>query len=405
MFSTNRRISKRQVKRMLILDMFSVSFLIIPYIIVRSYGEEGWFPLILGGIFAIFYGTILYYFGIELQEESYMSYARKSIGKIGAILLGGLYFIKFFMVFLFAVTLFIHIISHTLLIDTNIKVILIVLLVVSGYGGIQGLEKKARFAEFIYYIVLIPIGIYLLIGLFRVDIGNLMLPGKESNLIGENFFIKSENNLIWSSYITLLSFTALETLLFILPSVNKKEKRGGIYSYIIGSILMIGILNILIYCITVGILGVGETGNTLWGVVTIMTLIELPGELLNRQDGIMLAFWLLSIYILLSAYWFYMVHILDEMIQCCSMIFSSKERIEEKLKKGRKEFLIGIFILVLTYISYGLITNIQEAFVTFGKYFAYIGLPQSILIPVVLFTIQKIKNRNRQGIQKEKKTL
>ncbi len=361
MFSTNQKISRRQVKRMLILDMFSVSFLMIPYIAVRGNGEKGLISLIIGCIFAIIYGTIMYYCGRQLQGESYMSYSRKSIGRIGTILFGILYFIKFLMVYLFAVTLFIYIVGHTLLMETNPKVILVTLLILSGYGGIQELQKKARFAECIYYIVLVPIVIYLLLGIFRVDVANLMMPGIESSLMGEDFFVKSENNLIWSSYLTLLPFTALETILFILPSVNKEKQKRGIYQYILWGVIIIGVLNIFIYCITVGILGVGETGNTLWGTVTIMTLIELPGDLLNRKDG--------------------------------------------ASKQGKRKAAIGIFLLVLIYFGYGYISSVEEAFVKFGEYFAYIGLPQSVLIPLFLLFIWKVSGKNKHVNLKEEQTL
>lgn len=405
MFSTNQKISRRQVKRMLILDMFSVSFLMIPYIAVRGNGEKGLISLIIGCIFAIIYGTIMYYCGRQLQGESYMSYSRKSIGRIGTILFGILYFIKFLMVYLFAVTLFIYIVGHTLLMETNPKVILVTLLILSGYGGIQELQKKARFAECIYYIVLVPIVIYLLLGIFRVDVANLMMPGIESSLMGEDFFVKSENNLIWSSYLTLLPFTALETILFILPSVNKEKQKRGIYQYILWGVIIIGVLNIFIYCITVGILGVGETGNTLWGTVTIMTLIELPGDLLNRQDGIMLAFWLLSIYTLLSAYWFYMIHVIDEMIQCCPKFLIGEDRKDGASKQGKRKAAIGIFLLVLIYFGYGYISSVEEAFVKFGEYFAYIGLPQSVLIPLFLLFIWKVSGKNKHVNLKEEQTL
>lgn len=405
MFLTNHRISGRQVKRMLILDMFSISLLITPYIAVRGNAEKGFLSVLIGCILAVGYGSIIYCCGRDVKDESYMSYSRQSIGKIGTIVLGGLYFVKFLMVYMFAITLFIYIIGHTLLMNTNPQIILITLLLMSAYGGMQGLEKKARFSEIIYYIVLTPILIYLLLGIHRVDISNLMMPGMDSRQIGEELFIKSENNLMWSSYITLLPYIALETMLFVLPMYNKGKQKRGVYPYVLWSILIIGLLNIFIYCITVGILGVGETGNTLWGTVTIMTLIELPGNVLNRQDGIMLAFWLLSIYTLLSAYWFYMTDVIEEIIQCVVGMFSRKCSSVNAAKRNNRKPIIGIFLLISIYIGYGTIENIQEAFIMFGEYFAYIGVPQSIILPILVLLVYKIRTKNKGTILKEEKTV
>lgn len=438
MFSSNDKISNRQLKRMLVLDIFSVSCLIVPYIAVRSNQEKGFVPVILGTILALLYGGIMFLFMKRFNKGevvvdtrqvqgkgkypfhqrknvtvgiSYISYTKKCMGSIFTGIISILYLIKFFILLVFSINLFAHVIGDTLLADTNSRVILITLLMVVAYGGVQGIEKRARFTEIVYYFVLIPIILYLLLGIPRIDISNLFLPAMNESIVSQDFFVNGGNHFIWGSYLILLTFSVLESLLFVIPYVTKNlSKNKNLFHYIVQAILIIGALNLFIYIITVGILGVGETSEKFWSVITIMQIIELPGGFVKRQDGIMIAFWLLSIFTLLSAYMFYLAHITEEYLQLCILNHCSNQ-------KRKKNTINQTPIHACTIIAYGIlvylaskqITSIEDEFVSFGKYFAYIGIPQSILIPLLILIVSEIRfqkgrfHKRREAAHEEKK--
>lgn len=427
MFSSNDKISNRQLKRMLILDMFSVSCLIVPYIATKGNQEKGFVLVVLGTILALFYGGIIFLFmrqfnkgkvvvdtrQVQGQGEyplhqresktigiSYISYSKRCVGSIITGIFSILYIIKFLILLVFSVNLFTYVIGDTLLADTNPRVILITLLLVAAYGGVQGIEKRARFTELVYYFVLIPIILYLLLGLPRIDISNLVLPAMNENKAWHSFFVKGENNYMWGSYLILLTFSVLDTLLFVIPYVsNNLSKNKKLFRYIVQGILIIGILNLFINIITVGILGVGETREKFWSVITIMQIIELPGGFVKRQDGIMIAFWVLSIFTLLSAYMFYLAHITEEYIQLCILNhFPDRKRRQNGIHQTPIHSYTIIAYGILVYIASMHITSIEDEFVNFGRYFAYIGIPQSILIPAFILLVSTI--RFKRGFQK-----
>jgi len=147
-------------------------------------------------------------------------------------------------------------------------------------------------------------------------------------------------------------------------------------------------------------LGVGETSEKFWSVVTIMQIVELPGGFINRQDGIMLAFWLLSIFSLLSAYMFYLARITSEFLQLCIPNYFKKDN-QETLRQTPISGYTIIFFGVLAYFTSLLVTNIEEEFVNFGRYFAYIGVPQSILIPFVILLVSKIRYGKGKNVSKK----
>ncbi|ROR23628.1 spore germination protein [Mobilisporobacter senegalensis] len=420
MFSSNDKISNRQLKRMLIFDMFSASCLIVPYLAVRGKEEEGFIPVILGTILALVYAGIMYLFmkqfnkgevvvdtrQVQGQGEypvhqresktigvSYISYSKKTVGSIITGIFSILYLIKFFVLLVFSVNLFTYVIGDTLLSDTNPKVILTTLLLVAAYGGVQGIEKRARFTELVYYLVLIPIIGYLLLGIPRIDISNLVLPAMNENNMSQSFFVKGDHNYLWGGYLILLTFSVLETLLFVIPYVsNNLSKNKKIFNYIMQGVLIIGILNLFIYIVTVGTLGVGETSEKFWSVITIMQVIELPGGFIKRQDGIMIAFWTLSIFTLLSAYMFYLAHITEEYIQLCILNhFPNRKRDKNAIHQTPIHSYTIIAFGVLAYIASLFITSIEDEFVNFGRYFAYIGIPQSILIPLFILLVSIVR--------------
>lgn len=428
MFSSNDKISNRQLKRMLIFDMFSISCLIIPYIAVKSAADEGILLMVFGTMLAFLYGSIMYFFMKEFNKEgivvntrivqgdgkypfyekqgktiqaSYLAYAKKSVGSFVTGIFCILYLAKTFLLLTFSVTLFTSVIGDTLLADMNPKIILAVLLAIAGYGGVQGIEKRARFTEVVYFLVLIPIVLYLLLGLPKIDISNLVIAPKEIDAVGQDFFRKDKNNFLWGSYLILLTYSILESLLFIMPYVkNNLGKNKKIFHYILQGILVVSILNLFIYIITVGVLGVGETSKKFWSVVTIMQIIELPGGFINRQDGIMLSFWVLSIYAILSAFFFYLVYITKGFIQLCVLDYFPNVKtkkgtlIKDSFLQSRIHWYLILFYGILTYFFSTSIVSIEEEFVNFGKYLAYVGIPQSLLIPFIILIFSRLRKKS-----------
>lgn len=384
MFARNDKISKRQQRRMLVLDIFSLSCLIIPYIAVKSVGIGGVFVIILGSVLAIIYAVILYLYARQflnnkMERVTFMKYSKQSVGSILTGLVGILYLLKLFFLLTFSASLFAHVIGKTLLINTSVNVVIAILLVVSAYGAMHGIEKRARLTEILYILVMVPLVLYLILGIPKIDITNLTI-----GIVSDGLFEKS--GYLWGSYFILLTFCALDGILF--THFHVQETKGKNYlSPVLWAIAILTVVNILVYLVTVGILGVGEAGSRLWSTITIMQIIEIPGEFVRRQDKIMLAFWMLSIFNILMFCFFYMVHITKDYVEGC--FFK-----QTKLSSSWNRYIA----LVYGILAFGLaasVTDINLLFQQFGRYLIYIGVPQSIIIPLVLIVINKARRRSK----------
>ncbi|MGB8453792.1 MAG: endospore germination permease [Anaerocolumna sp.] len=365
MFSNNEKISLRQLTRLLIFDLFSVSGLIIPRIATASAGKDGLITIILATLYAFIYAWILLSLS-KCTGGNYLDYSNRSIGKILTFLIGILYIVKLSACCVFAARLFGEVINQTLLADTDPRVIIIMLLIVSAYAASKGFEVRARIAEVLYFIVLIPIFIFLLLGLHKIQFANLT-----------PLFTEGAGNIFLGGYNVFLTYSILEVLLFAAPLVKLKNsdiKKGKrLLHYVSHSIIVVGILDVLLFVVTLGILGQGETEQKLWSMVTVIQIIKMPGGFIQRQDAIVLGIWMLSIFSIISAFFYYITYI-------GRYIF----------RISNQNYLMVPFILLLFGASVIPIET-EQFFHYFEYYMKYIGMPQSIILPVIIVFIGKVK--------------
>lgn len=362
MFSNNSKISVRQISRMLVFDLFSISSLIIPYIASKGAGRDGIISIIIGTALALLYAYIMIWFG-KKAEKDYIHFSKRTVGSIITFFFGVLYCFKLFFSCVFSVGLFGQIINETLLTDTNYKIIIFVILFVAAYAAYKGIEVRARIAEILYFIVLVPIFLAFLIGLTKIDLSNIA-----------PLFTEPGNNIMSSSYLILLTYSAIEFIILEIPLVNKDRK---VVKQVSKSVLVVGTLNILMFIVTVGIIGVYGAKEKLWSAVSIMQVIEMPGGFVQRQDGIIIALFIVSIFIIISTFIYYLSAITSKIINVKDFRFFIIP------------FAILIFFVAATFI------DMEPIFDSYLDYMMYIGFPQSILIPLIIIFVDFIKRKGR----------
>ncbi|BCN28813.1 GerAB/ArcD/ProY family transporter [Anaeromicropila herbilytica] len=363
----NNKISLKQSRKMLVFDLFSIPGLIVPYLAANTAGRDGILTIIIGTVFAILYAIIILRLSSCIQG-GFIEYSQRSVGKILTAFFYLFYLVKLFATLVFSVAFMGSIIRDTFLVDTNFNIIIAILLLTCSYTAFRGVEVRARVIEFLYYIVLVPIIILLLLGIKGIDINNLA-----------PIITSSGTNIIAGSYYVLLAYSAIDLFIIIPAFLCKPTKAKIKFNWSIG---FIGLFNLLLFCVTVGNLGVVGTTKKLWATVTVMQMIKMPGGMIKRQDGIMLSLWLLAAFTFISMLIFYLSYLTNKVL-------------------GRKDY--QYFILPFVVIAF-LVTlikiDITTLFEYYGKYMAYIGFPQSILIPVIIVSIGKL--RKIKGVEEEK---
>lgn len=363
MFSKNNKISTKQLSHMLVFDMFSITSLIIPSVVVRGAGRDGILSIIIGILLAMIYAFLMINF-CKKVEGDFVDFSNKTMGRTLTFLIVLLYIIKVFFSCVFAISLFAQIIKETLLVDTSYKVIIICFLVVASYAAVKGIEVQGRIVEVLYFIVLIPTLIILLIGIVKVDTSNV-LP----------LFTNPIWSTITTSYFVLLTYSVLEIIIFLMPMVSEEK---GLVKQVNKSVLTVGCLNIITYIVTMGMLGEYTTKEKLWSVINTMQMIQLPGRIIQRQDGFMLALWTMSTFTIIATFIFYLSKLISKVVKV----------------NDYRYFIIPISIIIYIYSSK--IIDLERTFKGYSKYMIYVGLPQSIIIPSLVILVNYIKSINQK---------
>ncbi len=365
MYSKNEKITLRQLKCLIVFDFFGVLSLIVPYVISSSAGYDGLGAILVAALLLFLYLLIITFY-LKQLERPYLSYTKETIGKFFTAIFCGLYLIKFFFTTVMILRLFISIINTTILLDYSTISIALPLIVVAGYMTYKGMEARARYAEIMYYIVLIPVLILFLLTLKDVDIANL------TPVFATNIFSTAK-----AGFVLFLLFNEIELLLFIKPYVKPKKPSAslvtGMFTHTLKGLICILLISGLVFALTVGLLGEKASSQSLWSAVSILQLTHLPWSLLNRQDAILISLWLLTIFSILSGLLYYMCHVTKHVFN------------KQTGKCILPLLLVFVFLASVTPV------DINLFYEYYMKYMFYIGLPQSILLPFIPIFIRKIK--------------
>lgn len=365
MFSDNEKISLRQFKRIIVFDLLSISGLIIPRIAVGFAGRDGLISIILGVVIALIYSAIIIIITKNLNEN-FLDYSIHNAGRFITFIVGALYVLKLFACCVFATRLFGDVINETILLKTDPRIIIIMLLLISAYAAFKGFEVRARITEVLYFIIIVPLAVLLLFGLRDAQVSNLM-----------PLFTESPVSIIKGGYGVFLTFSLLELILFSEPFIKVHKtnvsKEKSIFSHVSQALVIGGIMDLLLFIVTVGILGIEETKAKVWSTLSIIQIIRLPGGFIQRQDALIICFWMLSIFTIISGFIYYICFISGKIFHVSS-----------------QNYLI-IPIILLVFGASAIPMDADQYYKLFGKYMMYIGIPQSLLLPLIILLIGKLR--------------
>jgi spore germination protein len=366
MFSSNEKISIRQLQILLILTLFSSVNLILPRI-VTEYGEQnGWMIVIGATCLTVFYGYVITTLGKLFPDKTIVEYSCEILSKpIGILLCFALVFKE--MIFAsFEIRLFGELVKQTLLKDTPIEVIMIVMLFAVVYLTRKGYEARARIGEIIIFLALAPIILVLFFAFSEVQLDRL---APIFTLNYKDFFIGS----VWIS----MMMTGVE-ILYIGIAYLRKTKY--VTKAVTQSIIFVGILNLVIVLITVGVFGPLETSRQIWPVMSIMQVIELPGAFIARQDALMMSFWILTSFTLINCYIFFISILLSRII------------------KAKNANWLNLIVLPFIYIISLIPNNVPHTFEMMKTMIKYTGIIFVLPVPLLLLAITKIR---KLGVKNE----
>ena len=254
-------ISNRQMKRTLMIELFSTTGLFL------SAMAQNLKQLSLGMLAAALYAVYFLCIGNHYQI-SQVGRIRKTV-----------YTVRFFLYACFLGTLMKLLVSKMLLGGGSGWFIFLPVFLLSIYANRGGREERARLLELLFWFVFLPL------------FGVLTLAAKDVHL---EYLIQGGFHAEKSIQV-FVCFSSLEILLFF--TGERREKVKALF-FVFG-------LNLLIFIVTIGMYGAKMAEASDLPVVTMIQMVRFPGGFVERLDIFMLAFWILSLFAIFSAYCFY----------------------------------------------------------------------------------------------------
>ena len=297
MFSQNGKISDRQLFRMIIVGSLGPSLLICPKLL-SGLGSMGFIVYLAAAVLSVGYIFLMYHLRRKRSESLLGNMAEGFFRTIGVARLflvaaGGLYIVT-------------DVVSRIMLPRTNELMVLLLIGALLVYWMESGIESMGRAMELLFYWVLVPIVISLVVALPYVRLENMGLLNKNfeslasltANYEGMILFngVGSSGVIIYFIKIVLIIwfiFTPAELVWLFKGSFDDKKMNGAIWK----GFGFFWIANILCYGIVLGIYGVdGLKGSDTYPLIKVMQISGVPGDFLRRVDGFMGAFLVVSIF-------------------------------------------------------------------------------------------------------------
>lgn len=363
MFSQNNKISMRQVEILIILNLFSNTSLILPRVASEIAAGDGWIIVIGGALIAMVYVLIITALVKMFPNQNIVEYTETIFSKPVGIIIGIIFLVKLIILAGLEIRVFGELVKQTLLRDTPIEFIVISMLFVVAYLTRKGYEARARMGELLIFIVVIPLIVIFLYAVPDIKLYNL-----------SPMFVMKAENFMYGSFFMSLAYSGIELLLLSTPFVLKPNRLP---KAAIGGVAFVGVLNVLICILTIGSYGSTVTSRQIWPVMSMMQAIRLPGGLIQRQDALMVSFWIMTVFLLINAYLFFSGMLIKK-------IASLKEQ----------NFLI-LPLLPIVYLISLMPDNIVETYEWLTFMTRYVSLLFLLPIPLILLVAAKVKGMGK----------
>jgi len=227
-----------------------------------------------------------------------------------------------------------------------------VMLAACAYAAAKGFETRARVAEVLFALMILPFLFMFIVAIMDADFSNL-----------QPMLVTDARALVYGSIRLGFILTGLECLLLVSPYVPREKNLGRAVA---GALGIAGLIIIAITAITIASLGQGVE-NEPWPVIRMMDVMNLPGAFIERQEALMFGFWIITAFALGNA-----------------MLFFGGLLVRDIFKKATLG--VGVFLTTIAVFGVSIIpfsreeiyANIDYMFITSGLFFLVV-LPLSLL--------------------------
>ena len=362
----NDKISHRQLQLLLIINIFGTGVILLPRQVAALALQDGWLLIPIATIFAIACVCIITALASQYPTKTFYEYTSIIASRPVAMVLSAGLILRLVLHIALTIRICLEILSQTMLPSTPIWLMALLLIATSGYGASKGYETRARLAEVLIFVVLVPILLVFAIAAFNVDYTNL-LPVLQT----------SPADLMRGGFVTLHAFIGIELLLLVYPYM---KKPATVQRSAIVSVGILGAIMSFVTVITMARFGVVSIQHHMWPVIQMMDATNLPGSFIQRQGMLMMSFFIISVFAIVNACLFFSSLILRSMV-----------------KKGNHGYYV-LATMVVSFVAVMIPNNMMEVYRYMDIVFLTFGLGYMFVVPATLLIVAKMRNRDKDPV-------
>ena len=388
--TAENKISPRQLRRMLFIEMFGAGALSVPALACYN-GQSGGVAVLFYGIFFIIATVVFYILSEKIQEQ--FSENAKSYAEILPKSIQSIYFIRFAINVAALFYFFGETIQTVYMPKSSFLFILFPAALLLWYTLNTNLQKRARFLELIFPWIFVSYGIAVFLSF--VGIETSIQPGTIKQ-VWRDIFSDTAIQSLQNGYILFVCGSPIEFLLFLKPAAKTKQKTKR---SIITAAFGVFFCNVLLIFLAVRTLGKTLTTQSAWPVIKMMQLIRMSGGFLERFDILPAIVWVLCMMAVISGYLYYGKKMLEQLL-----LKKSKEPIVKKTiakKSIMKESIMkepiatGTSILCLLLLAC-LVEKQSYLWNSYLKYKIFVDVPLALLLPVFVYIAGRKNTKNKK---------
>ena len=361
MFSKNDKISVRQFQILLLLDMLGMGLVTLPGRAAGYAAQDAWLAVLAAALFAVAAVYLMTTAASLFPGKTFFGYSSLILTKPAAVIITLLFAARLIALSALELRLFGGLIKQTALPDTPFWAVCAVMLGLCAYAAAKGYETRARAGEILIIAALIPIVVVFVFSAAGADFSNA-LP----------VFGSGSENILSGGAAAMLSFAGIE---FCLPGVyflrdSRRARRGAMSAAALAGGFMAAVT---LVCAA----RFGEAGLTrlMWPALEMLDTANIPGAFMERQDVIVLSFWIITVFALVNACLFFSAGLIRD-------VFGASKR-----KPALSVLIIAAAVFGLSFIP----RDINETMSWFLIISQYSGVFFFFALPLALIITAKIR--------------
>ena len=360
MLCANSKISIKQLQILLILNCLGTGLISLPRITATHARQDGWISVLIATMLACFSAFLICSVCEKFPAQSFVSYSSRILTRPIAVIISLTFIIKILIMISVELRFFGEIVNQAMLPDTPVNAIVIPMILLSAYVATKGYEARARVAEILIIIILLPLALLFVLAMFDIDFSNMM-----------PVFVAQPKELLIGGKSALLAFSNIQLLLLAYPYLCRPH---GAKRSMVQTVAFIGAIFTIVTVITIAQFGADDVQNQVWAVIEMMLLIQLPGSFIERQDALMMSFWIISVFAIVNA-----------------GLFFASVLLKDVFNKGKHSGYILCLMPIVFLVSI-LPDNILEIYTYKTGLETNLSLLFMFAVPLALLLVAKIRN-------------